>query len=114
MRVTLHVVAGPQTGRDFTFDQHNTFMIGRSEDAQFCLPQDRYFSRHHCILEIAPPQAFLRDLGSTNGTYVNGMRVDTAHLKNLLHGLSSPSDGSKNIKNIQGIPQGSKQKIAHF
>ena len=81
MRVTLHVVAGPQVGRDFTFDQHATFMIGRSEDAQFCLPQDRYFSRHHCILEIAPPQAFLRDLGSTNGTFVNGMLVETAHLK---------------------------------
>ncbi len=81
MRVTLHVVAGPQTGRDFTFDQHDTFMIGRSEDAQFCLPQDRFFSRHHCILEIAPPQAFIRDLGSTNGTYVNGMRVETAYLK---------------------------------
>lgn len=81
MRVTLHVVAGPQTGRDFTFDQHDTFMIGRSEDSQFCLPHDRYFSRHHCILEIAPPQAFLRDLRSTNGTYVNGMRVETAHLK---------------------------------
>ena len=81
MRVTLHVVAGPQTGRDFTFDQHDTFMIGRSEDAQFCLPHDRYFSRHHCLLEIAPPQAFLRDLGSTNGTFVNGIRVETAHLK---------------------------------
>jgi serine/threonine-protein kinase len=81
MRVTLHVVAGPQTGRDFTFDQHDTFMIGRSEDSQFCLPHDRFFSRHHCILEIAPPQAFLRDLGSTNGTYVNGMRVDTAYLR---------------------------------
>lgn len=81
MRVTLHVVAGPQTGRDFTFDQHDTFLIGRSEDAQFCLPHDRFFSRHHCILEIAPPQAFLRDLSSTNGTFVNGMRVETAHLK---------------------------------
>lgn len=81
MRVTLHVVAGPQTGRDFTFEQHDTFMIGRSEDAQFCLPHDRFFSRHHCLLEIAPPQAFLRDLGSTNGTFVNGIRVETAHLK---------------------------------
>ncbi len=81
MRVTLHVVAGPQTGRDFTFDQHDTFMIGRSEDAQFCLPHDRFFSRHHCILEIAPPRCFLRDLGSTNGTFVNGVRVETAHLK---------------------------------
>lgn len=82
MHVTLHVVAGPQTGRVFTFDQHDTFMIGRSEDAQFCLPHDRFFSRHHCILEIAPPQCFLRDLGSTNGTFVNGIKVDTAHLKN--------------------------------
>jgi hypothetical protein len=81
MHVTLHVIAGPQTGRAFTFDQHDTFMIGRSEDAQFCLPQDRFFSRHHCILEIAPPQCFLRDLGSTNGTFVNGIRVDSAHLK---------------------------------
>jgi serine/threonine-protein kinase len=81
MRVTLNVVAGPQTGRTFSFDQHDTFMIGRSEDAQFCLPHDRFFSRHHCLIEIAPPQAFLRDLGSTNGTFVNGLRVDTAYLK---------------------------------
>jgi len=81
MRVTLRVVAGPQTGRVFSFDQHDTFMVGRSEDAHFCLPHDKYFSRHHCILEIAPPQAFLRDLQSTNGTYVNGMRVEAAYLK---------------------------------
>src|SRR6185503_5477299 len=60
---------------------HDTFMIGRSEEAQFCLPHDRFFSRHHCLLEIAPPQAFLRDLGSTNGTFVNGVRVETAYLK---------------------------------
>jgi eukaryotic-like serine/threonine-protein kinase len=81
MRVTLRVTAGPHTGRVFTFEQHETFMIGRSEDSHFCLPEDRYFSRHHCILEIAPPQCFLRDLGSTNGTYVNEFRVETAHLK---------------------------------
>src|SRR5437667_12256996 len=81
MRVSLNVVAGPQTGRSFTFDQHDTFMIGRSEDSQFCLPHDRFFSRHHCLIEIAPPQAFLRDLGSTNGTYINGMRVEAAYLK---------------------------------
>ncbi len=81
MRVTLRVIAGPQTGRVFTFEQHETFMIGRGEDSHFCLPQDRYFSRHHCILEIAPPQCFLRDLGSTNGTFVNGIRVETCYLK---------------------------------
>jgi eukaryotic-like serine/threonine-protein kinase len=81
MRVTLNVVAGPQNGTVYTFDQHDTFMVGRSEDAHFRLQHDPFFSRHHCLLEIAPPQAFLRDLGSTNGTYVNGVRVDTAYLK---------------------------------
>ncbi|HEX8733864.1 MAG TPA: FHA domain-containing serine/threonine-protein kinase [Pyrinomonadaceae bacterium] len=75
------MVSGPHTGRAFTFDQHDTFLIGRTETAHFCLPEDRYFSRHHCLLEIAPPQCFLRDLGSTNGTFVNGMRLETAHLK---------------------------------
>jgi serine/threonine-protein kinase len=82
MQVKLRVISGPQTGRVFTFDQHETFIIGRSEDAHFCLPQDRYFSRHHCILEIAPPQCFLRDLGSLNGTFVNGVRVEAVHLRN--------------------------------
>lgn len=81
MRVSLRVISGPHFGRVFTFDQHDTFLIGRSESAHFCLPEDRFFSRHHCLLEIAPPQCFLRDLGSTNGTYVNGQRVETAHLK---------------------------------
>jgi len=81
MQITLRVISGPQVGRVFTFDQHETFMIGRSIDAHFCLPEDRYFSRHHCLLEIAPPRCFLRDLGSTNGTFVNGIKVETAHLK---------------------------------
>jgi serine/threonine protein kinase len=81
MIVTLRVIAGPHKGRTFSFSQHETFLIGRSEAAHFCLPDDKYFSRHHCLLEIAPPQIFIRDLGSTNGTYVNGMRVEGVHLK---------------------------------
>ncbi len=82
MRVNLRVLSGPHAGRTFTFDQHNTFLIGRSDTAQLCLPDDRFFSRNHCLLEIAPPRCFLRDLGSTNGTYVNGQRVQEAFLNN--------------------------------
>jgi len=81
MIVTLRVIAGPHTGRVFSFSEHETFLIGRSEAAHFCLPDDRFFSRHHCLLEIAPPQIFIRDLGSTNGTYVNGKRIEAVHLK---------------------------------
>jgi len=82
MQVNLKVTAGPYKGRIFSFTQHDSFLIGRSPDAHLCLPNDRYFSRNHCLLEINPPHSYLRDLDSTNGTFLNGHRVKDAFLKN--------------------------------
>jgi serine/threonine protein kinase len=80
MQVNLKVIAGPYKGRIFSFTQHDSFLIGRSHDAHLYLPDDRYFSRNHCLLEINPPRSFLRDLNSTNGTFLNGQRVTNAYL----------------------------------
>jgi serine/threonine-protein kinase len=82
MQVNLKVIAGPYHGRIFSFTQHDSFLIGRSPDAHLYLPDDRFFSRNHCLLEINPPHSFLRDLGSTNGTFVNGQRVREVYLNN--------------------------------
>jgi hypothetical protein len=82
MQVNLKVTAGPYKGRIFSFAQHDSFLIGRNPEAHLCLPDDRYFSRNHCLLEMNPPHSFLRDLGSTNGTFLNGQRVRDAFLKN--------------------------------
>jgi len=82
MQVNLKVTAGPYKGRIFSFTQHDSFLIGRSPDAHLCLPHDRYFSRHHCLLEMNPPHSYLRDLDSTNGTFLNGHRVKDAFLNN--------------------------------
>jgi eukaryotic-like serine/threonine-protein kinase len=82
MQVNLRVLAGPYRGRVFHFNQPDTFLIGRTSDSHLCLPDDRFFSRHHCLLEINPPRCFLRDLGSTNGTFVNGHRVKEVFLNN--------------------------------
>jgi hypothetical protein len=81
MQVNLKVLAGPYNGRVFSFSQPDTFLIGRTNESHLCLSDDRFFSRHHCLLEISPPRCFLRDLGSTNGTFVNGQRVAEAFLK---------------------------------
>jgi len=82
MQVNLKVIEGPYKGRIFSFTQHDSFLIGRSPDAHLYLPEDRFFSRNHCLLEINPPHSFLRDLGSTNGTFVNGQRVKEVFLNN--------------------------------
>ena len=82
MQVNLKVTAGPYKGRIFSFTQHDSFLIGRNPDAHLYLPDDRYFSRNHCLLEINPPRAFVRDLRSTNGTYLNGQRITDAFLNN--------------------------------
>lgn len=81
MQVNLRVLAGPYKGRVFPFEQHDTFLIGRNNEAHLCLTDDRFFSRNHCLLEINPPRCFLRDLGSKNGTFVNGKRVSATYLR---------------------------------
>lgn len=73
-KVTLEVTAGPIQGGAFTFDSHDTFLFGRQADCHARLPKDRLVSRHHFLLEVNPPDACLRDLGSRNGTYVNGTK----------------------------------------
>jgi serine/threonine-protein kinase len=82
MRVTLSVIAGPHAGTEFTFDRHDTFLVGRSQHAHFQLPEkDRYFSRIHFMMEVNPPHCRLIDMGSHNGTYVNGQRMLSGDLR---------------------------------
>lgn len=72
--ITLTVTEGPQKGREFHFDKHDVFIFGRSVECQCALPDDPYISAHHFIIEVNPPACELRDLGSKNGTRINGAR----------------------------------------
>ena len=82
MQVTLTVISGPHQGRDFSFEEHSSFIAGRSKKAQFRLPQkDEFFSRIHFLVELNPPLCRILDLGSRNGTLVNGRPIKTAELK---------------------------------
>jgi pSer/pThr/pTyr-binding forkhead associated (FHA) protein len=81
MRVILDVVQGPLKGRQFVLDRQETYVVGRSRFVQCPMPEDLALSRDHFMIEVNPPECELRDLGSTNGTYVNNQRVaQRAHL----------------------------------
>jgi serine/threonine-protein kinase len=56
-------------------------MVGRSSQVEFSLPEDGFLSRQHFQIEFSPPSCVLRDLGSTNGTKVNGVRVASIRLR---------------------------------
>jgi serine/threonine-protein kinase len=82
MSATLTITAGPHEGKSFTFDQHDTFLVGRSKTAHLQLSyDDPYFGRKHFMVEFHPPRCRVIDLGSRNGTFVNGQRVTNAELK---------------------------------
>jgi pSer/pThr/pTyr-binding forkhead associated (FHA) protein len=49
--------------------------IGRAESNDVALPNDDRASRQHALLESLPAGWCVRDLGSTNGTFVNGERI---------------------------------------
>ena len=50
------------------------YVIGRDESADFCVESSRV-SRKHVMIDRQDDGFMLRDLESTNGTYVNGKRV---------------------------------------
>lgn len=73
--IQLRITEGTAKGKVFDFAAHDTFLLGRHPDCHVHLPADSFVSRHHFLLEVCPPQACVRDLGSRNGTYVNGRKA---------------------------------------
>ena len=75
----LLVKRGPNAGSTFLLDQDAT-TVGRSTDGDVFL-DDVTVSRKHAIFERRGGAAwFVRDVGSLNGTYVNGEQVDETKL----------------------------------
>ncbi|MEV7025159.1 protein kinase [Kitasatospora sp. NPDC093558] len=77
-RVTLTLVKGRLEPAEYVYDERTTCVLGRSSDCSPRLPSDehhRTVSRHHCLLDINPPDVRIRDFGSLNGTYVNGKMI---------------------------------------
>ena len=78
-RPCLVVIAGQHLGEIFPIE--GEIIIGRDADAQLRLPEDEGVSRRHARVTKVAEGALLADLGSQNGTYVDGERVQEHVLK---------------------------------
>jgi hypothetical protein len=70
--VQIVVVDGPNTGREF--DLSGATVVGRDQSAGLVI-DDAEASRRHASLSVEGTTVTVEDLGSTNGTFVNGARI---------------------------------------
>lgn len=73
--ITLTFTDGTLKGQKREFNRPGKYVLGRSRDCDIQLPTTLEFmevSRHHCMLDIDTSAVQVRDLGSRNGTFVNG------------------------------------------
>ena len=76
----LYVVRGKDQGRRFEIGENKRVTIGREKSNSIRLI-DEEASRHHAFILNVDADLEIRDLNSSNGTFVNGERVATAVLK---------------------------------
>lgn len=77
MKVALKVVGGKNDGREIAISVAR-FVIGRGETAHL-RPASDLVSREHTAIEVKDGSVFIVDLGSRNGTFVNGNRITGSH-----------------------------------
>jgi len=81
MAITLEIKSGPLAGQKIPVRMGQTFLIGRAPDrAQFAVPHDTHMSGVHFAVECGPNGCRVIDKKSTNGTHLNGAKIQEAML----------------------------------
>jgi len=76
----LKFISGKYQGGEFPLKAEKNVVIGRSSELDMVLVEDMV-SRKHAKITIAGGKITIEDLGSTNGTFVNGEKVKSTRLK---------------------------------
>jgi len=77
-KVILTVTEGSHRGQRFVLERPAHYSVGRGGDCSVRLAgklEDILVSRHHCEVAVEEPCVRVHDLGSRNGTFLNGLRI---------------------------------------
>jgi hypothetical protein len=111
----LRFISGKYQGGEFPIALDKQIIVGRSSDLDMVLVEDMV-SRKHARIAMQGDQIWIEDLGSTNGTFVNGEKIKRARLKEgdrVLIGTSilkviagdAPRDGADAKRELESVAQ---------
>ncbi len=119
MEVKLVVIGGKHAGTAVPVPGPK-FLIGRGDGCQF-RPQSKLVSRKHCAILVQESSVAIEDFGSTNGTFVNGEKIQQRELKNgdrikvgvfeLQVELSASLEGKKKPK-VHSVQEAAARTVA--
>ena len=105
LRYGLRFISGKYQGGEYPLGEGQEIVIGRSSELDMVLVEEMV-SRKHARIALADGVITIEDLGSTNGTFVNGEKVD--------HGTLKEGDRvliGTNILKVMGVAEDGDQKL---
>src|SRR5438309_334591 len=85
-RFALRFISGKYQGGEFPLRMNREIIIGRSSDLDMVLVEDMV-SRRHAKISSTDAEVYIQDMGSTNGTFVNGEKQVMNEIQESTEGL---------------------------
>jgi pSer/pThr/pTyr-binding forkhead associated (FHA) protein len=104
MEVSLEIIAGVLAGEKFRVESGRQVQIGRGANADIAVTADPLLSESHFTFLWDEAGCRIRDLQSARGTFLNGQKINQAHVRNGDKIVAGQTHFAVRVKRDLGIP----------